>query len=55
MKNTLSGVRPSIVLSGRGILYPISIFDRFGLYDERLVQYSSETDFTYSASRSGSP
>jgi GT2 family glycosyltransferase len=49
----ISGVRPSIVLSGRGILYPISIFDRFGLYDEHLVQYSSETDYTYNASRNG--
>jgi GT2 family glycosyltransferase len=47
---TLSGVRPSVVLSGRGILYPAAIFDRLGLYDEKLVQYSSETDFTYTAS-----
>jgi len=54
-ENSLSGVRPSMVLSGRGILYPVSIFDRFGLYDERLVQYSSETDFTYSAARTGIP
>jgi GT2 family glycosyltransferase len=54
-ENTLSGVRPSIVLSGRGILYPIPIFDRFGLYDEHLVQYSSETDFTYTASANGIP
>ena len=52
---TLAGVRPSIVLSGRGILYPMSVFDRFGLYDERLVQYSSETDFTYNASRNRIP
>lgn len=49
----LSGLWPSVVLSGRGILYPMEIFDRFGLYDERLVQYSSETDFTYRASRNG--
>lgn len=54
-EKTLSGVRPSMVLSGRGILYPMTIFDRFGLYDERLVQYSSETDFTYTASRNGIP
>jgi GT2 family glycosyltransferase len=52
---TLSGLRPSVVLSGRGILYPAEIFDRFGLYDEKLVQYSSETDFTYTASRNGVP
>lgn len=51
----LSGIMPSIVLSGRGILYPAAIFDRFGLYDERLVQYSSETDFTFIASRNGVP
>ncbi|HEV3413542.1 MAG TPA: glycosyltransferase [Puia sp.] len=54
-EDNLSGIRPSIVLSGRGILYPIAVFDRFGLYDERLVQYSSETDFTYTASCSGIP
>jgi GT2 family glycosyltransferase len=52
---TLSGIQPSIVLSGRGILYPTAVFDSLGLYDERLVQYSSETDFTYTASRSGFP
>lgn len=52
---TLHGLKPSVVLSGRGILYPMEIFDRFGLYDERLVQYSSETDFTYTASRNGVP
>jgi GT2 family glycosyltransferase len=54
-ENNLSGVRPSVVLSGRGILYPSTIFDRFGLYDECLVQYSSETDFTYTMSRNGIP
>jgi GT2 family glycosyltransferase len=53
--SSLSGLKPSVVLSGRGILYPAEIFDRFGLYDERLVQYSSETDFTYTASVSGVP
>lgn len=54
-ESSLAGVKPSIVLSGRGILYPMSIFDRFGLYDARLVQYTSETDFTYTASRNGIP
>jgi GT2 family glycosyltransferase len=49
----ISGVRPSVVLSGRGILYPMEIFDRCGLYDEELVQYSSETDYTYNASKHG--
>jgi len=54
-EETLSGLKPSIVLSGRGILYPAEIFDAFGLYDEKLVQYSSETDFTYRVSRKGVP
>jgi GT2 family glycosyltransferase len=54
-EESLSGVKPSAVLSGRGILYPVALFDRFGLYDERLVQYSSETDFTYTASTNGIP
>ncbi|MBN9383792.1 MAG: glycosyltransferase family 2 protein [Chitinophagaceae bacterium] len=49
----ISGVKPSVVLSGRGILYPMEIFHRWGLYDEKLVQYSSETDFTYNASKQG--
>jgi len=53
--DNLSGIKPSLVLSGRGILYPMAIFDRFGLYDEHLVQYSSETDFTYTISRNGIP
>jgi len=49
----ISGVKPSVVLSGRGILYPMDVFHRFGLYDEQLVQYSSETDYTYQASKNG--
>jgi len=49
----ISGLKPSVVLSGRGILYPMEIFHRFGLYDEKLVQYSSETDYTYNASKNG--
>lgn len=55
LEESLGGTRPSVVLSGRGILYPAHLFDRFGLYDERLVQYSSETDFTYTASCHGIP
>jgi GT2 family glycosyltransferase len=52
-ESSLGGLKPSVVLSGRGILYPAKTFDRFGLYDEKLVQYASETDFTYTASRHG--
>lgn len=49
----ISGMKPSVVLSGRGILYPMDLFTEYGLYDERLPQYSSETDFTYRASTNG--
>jgi len=52
-EKNLSGMKRSVVLSGRGILYPMAIFEEMGLYDEKLVQYSSETDFTYRASRLG--
>jgi GT2 family glycosyltransferase len=51
----ISGLKPSIVLSGRGILYPMDLFTEYGLYDERLPQYSSETDYTYKASSNGIP
>jgi GT2 family glycosyltransferase len=54
-ESDLNGTRPSVVLSGRGILYPAHLFDRFGLYDERLVQYGAETDYTYTASGKGIP
>jgi len=54
-ERSLSGIKPSVVLSGRGILYPAGIFVKLGLYDEKLVQYSAETDFTYRASRKGIP
>lgn len=48
-EESLSGLKASVVLSGRGILYPIGVLEKFGLYDENLVQYSSETDFTFNA------
>lgn len=50
-ESDLTGIKKSIVLSGRGILYPIHIFEELGLYDEKFVQYSSETDFTYRATQ----
>ena len=52
-ESSLSGIKRSVVLSGRGILYPMAIFEELGLYDEKLIQYSSETDFTYRASKAG--
>ncbi|HVW62561.1 MAG TPA: glycosyltransferase family 2 protein [Puia sp.] len=52
-ENEIAGLKPSVVLSGRGILYPMEVFLRHGLYDEKLVQYSSETDYTYNASKKG--
>ncbi|HEY4936432.1 MAG TPA: glycosyltransferase family 2 protein [Puia sp.] len=51
----LSGIKESVLLSGRGILFPIGVFEQLGLYDEKLVQYSAETDFTYTAHKKGIP
>lgn len=51
--NTLSGYRHSVNLSGRGILFPIKLIEKLGYYDENLVQYGSDTDFTYRAFKAG--
>ena len=49
----LTGIFPSIVLSGRGILIPFNILKRLNFYEEKFVQYSSDTDFTLKAYKSG--
>ena len=51
----LTGIHPSVVLSGRGILYPVEVILKYGMYDEKLVQYKSETDYTFTACKSGVP
>jgi len=51
----VSGLLPSVVLSGRGILYPIQTILKLGFYDEKLIQYKSETDYTFNAYKTGIP
>jgi GT2 family glycosyltransferase len=41
----LSGIFPSPILSGRGILIPVKLLTELNYYDEKLPQYGSETDF----------
>jgi len=49
----LTGYKPSMNLSGRGILIPIPVIKKIGYYDSKLVQYGSDTDFSYRATKSG--
>ena len=51
--NMLSGYKPTVNLSGRGVLFPIRLIEKIGYYDEKLVQYGSDTDFTYRAYKAG--
>lgn len=40
------GVHQSCALSGRGTLIPVEVIQKVGLFDESLVQYGSDDDFT---------
>ena len=51
--DSLSGVFPSPLLSGRGILIPSQLFYELDLYDEKLPQYGSDTDFCLRAFKKG--
>ncbi len=45
-KSTLTGLQPSLALPGRGVLIPIEIIKKHGLFDEdKLPQYGA--DFSY--------
>jgi GT2 family glycosyltransferase len=45
-RSKLSGLYPSVALPGRGVLIPVEIVKKYGLYDqERLPQYGA--DFSY--------
>jgi GT2 family glycosyltransferase len=49
----LTGIFPSPVLPGRGMLIPWSIAKELNFFDERFVQYQSDFDFTLRAQRAG--
>lgn len=51
----LSGVGPSKVLPGRGMLIDRALFDELNGFDERLPQYGSDDDFCLRAQKKGYP
>lgn len=51
--SNLNGIKPSINLSGRGMFFNVGLINKIGLLDENLRQYSSDTDFSYRAYKSG--
>ena len=51
--DSLSGIFPSPILSGRGILIPAKLLSELNFYDEKLPQYGSETDFCLRAVNKG--
>ncbi|MFH1900737.1 MAG: hypothetical protein ABIK26_00625 [Candidatus Omnitrophota bacterium] len=51
--NELNGVHATTALSGRGILIPINVLKKLNYFDEKFVQYGSDTDFCYRALKKG--
>jgi GT2 family glycosyltransferase len=49
------GIYPTWTINGRGSLVPISVFNKIGIYDERLVQYGSDDEFAIRARKAGLP
>jgi GT2 family glycosyltransferase len=43
----LQGIYKTFELPGRGILIPIHVFDKIGIFNEKFVQYGSDTEFIY--------
>jgi len=51
----LTGIRPSAMLPGRGMLIPNRVLTETGYFDEYFKQYHSDTDFCLRAARNGHP
>jgi len=48
--NHLTGMHPSILLMGRGMLIPASVFEKIGFFDEKsFPQYKADLDFVLTA------
>ncbi|MGE5458726.1 MAG: glycosyltransferase family 2 protein [Methanococcaceae archaeon] len=47
----LSGIYPSLVLPGRGMLIPFKTFKELNAFDEKFIQYGSDDDFCLRASK----
>lgn len=48
---SLSGVKPTPVLPGRGMLIPTSVLKELNFFDENFIQYHSDFDFTLRAKK----
>jgi GT2 family glycosyltransferase len=48
-----TGIHPSVVLPGRGMLIDTRILKEIGFFDERLVQYGSDDEFCLRAAKKG--
>lgn len=55
MFREFKGIYTTWALNGRGSLIPISIFKKIGFYDEKLLQYGSDDEFTIRARKAGFP
>ena len=51
--NRLTGVQPSKVLPGRGMLIPMHILKDMKCFDAKLIQYGSDDDFCLRAQKKG--
>jgi GT2 family glycosyltransferase len=48
--NHLTGLQPSILLMGRGMLIPVSAFEKIGFFDQQsFPQYKADMDFALTA------
>jgi GT2 family glycosyltransferase len=51
---SLSGLHESVILMGRGLFIPTSVFDRIGFFDEEAFpQYKADVDFVLTAFENG--
>lgn len=50
-KKCLDGIYPTVELPGRGMLIPVHILKTLNYFDEKFVQYASDTDFCFRAIR----
>jgi GT2 family glycosyltransferase len=50
---SVSGIKPSVVLNGRGMLIPIRILKDLKFFDESFVQYHSDFDFCLRGAKRG--
>lgn len=51
--DSLTGIHPSKVLPGRGILIPFYVLEKLNYFDEKFAQYHSDFDFCLRAAKLG--